>query len=363
MRKRVVVRVAAAFAVLPSAAVAIAPSVAAGYPPPGRVVGDAGVHDPSLVIRPWTISYVLASTHNQVRFSADRIAFESVGGYFKDPPSWTDGYYRKDEDWTRGFWAPDVSFHNGRYWLYYSVSSTGSQKSAIGLATSPTADPYSWTDHGKVIATDWHDGVNYNAIDANLFVDEETRKWWLVFGSYWNGIQIVELDPASGMIKSGATPVSIARRGSAPATISPSLDNPEKNPAIQANAVEGPSLFKRGPYYYLFASYGSCCPPPNPPPDHRPTYHIKVGRSTSPTGPYYDSAHPTPVAMTAGGGHLVLAAHDWVQGPGGQSVIHDPAWGGHDLLVYHYYDSRLAYLSFLGINYLGWDDRGWPYVW
>ena len=65
--------------------------------------------------------------------------------------------------------------------------------------------------------------------------------------------------------------------------------------------------------------------------------------------------------MLKGGGTTILTSHDWVHGPGGQSVVHDDA-DNHDLLVYHYYDSRNNGQVYLGINILGWDANGWPYV-
>jgi arabinan endo-1,5-alpha-L-arabinosidase len=319
--------------VLAAAALALPAPGAGAYPNPGVVAGDTTVHDPSLVIRGATPRYVLASTHNQTRLSADRITFVGTGGWFPiGVPEWTKPYGNGDT------WAPDVSFHDGKYWLYYAASTVGSQHSAIGLATSTTAEPGSWTDRGKVIDTDWNDGVNYNAIDPNLLVDASGR-WWLTFGSYWDGIYQVELDPATGKVKAGATPANVARR-------------PGSN-----TAIEGPSMFRHGGWYYLFASFDSCCPAlVNPSP---PTYHIMVGRSTSPNGPFLDR---NGTDMRSGGGTLVLGTHDWVVGPGGQSVVHDPS-DDHDLLVYHYYDSRANYTAFLGINYLGFDGDGWPYVW
>ena len=52
----------------------------------------------------------------------------------------------------RNAWAPDISFWNGKFHLYYSVSSFGSRNSAIGLATTRTLDPasadYRWDGRG-----------------------------------------------------------------------------------------------------------------------------------------------------------------------------------------------------------------------
>jgi arabinan endo-1,5-alpha-L-arabinosidase len=312
-----------------AAALAVAAPAHGAYPNPALVAGDAGVHDPSLLIRGGTPRYVLLSTHNQSRLSVDRTVFASTGGTLDPVPEWTRPYGNGNT------WAPDASYHDGRYWLYYAASQVGSQHSAIGLATSLTAEPRTWVDRGLVIATT--NGMDYNAIDPNLLVDSSGR-WWLTFGSYWRGIYTVELDPSTGKIKSGATPVHIAERTGG------------------TSAIEGPIVFRRGGYYYLFASFDSCCPPLIG--ATSPTYNIRVGRSTSPTGPYLDR---NGVDLLQGGGTKILESHDYVRGPGGQSVVHDPT-DDRDLLVYHWYDQRANYESFLGINFLDWDAQGWPVV-
>ena len=78
-------------------------------------------------------------------------------------------------------WAPDVSLHNGVYYAYYSVSTFGSQESAIGLATSTSMDPGTWTDHGQVFRSTTGDA--YNAIDPNLATDEKGSPV-LTFGGF-----------------------------------------------------------------------------------------------------------------------------------------------------------------------------------
>jgi len=61
--------------------------------------------------------------------------------------------------------------------------------------------------------------------------------------------------------------------------------------------------------------------------------------------------------MTAGGGTEVLAGHGAIHGPGHQAVLAD---GDQDVLIYHYYADNGA--SLLGINLLGYDTAGWPFV-
>ncbi|MFP8963111.1 arabinan endo-1,5-alpha-L-arabinosidase [Streptomyces nanhaiensis] len=305
--------------------VALVPGSASAYPGPGLVTGDVSVHDPSMV-RLDDGRYILYSTHNgpQARISTDRTRFTHAGAAFPDPPSWW-GRYSPE----RSPWAPDVSKQGGRYWLYYSLSTFGSNHSAIGVATSPSGLPGTWTDHGPVHTTTT--GSDHNAIDPSLFVDDD-GKWWMTFGSWWTGIKMIRLDPSTGKQHPGdRTLYSVAAR----------------NPT--SNGIEGPTLVKRGGHYYLFASFDKCCAGTDS------TYSIRVGRSTSPTGPFRDRDG---VDMRDNGGTVVLETHGQVVGPGGQSVMSDV---DGDLLVYHYYDRGNNGSPTLGINLMRWEG-GWPVV-
>ena len=174
---------------------------------------------------------------------------------------------------------------------------------------------------------------DYNAIDPNLFVDSSGR-WWLSFGSWWTGIKLIRLDPATGKRSASDTALrSIAQRTGS------------------TTAEEAPYIIQHGGYYYLFVSWDLCCQ------GTKSTYRVMVGRSTSVTGPYVDRAG---VRMTAGGGTQILASHGDVHGPGHVAVLHDT---DADVLVYHYYYSDAPPLTGkLGINLVGYDSAGWPYV-
>ena len=63
-------------------------------------------------------------------------------------------------------WAPDIGTLWGAYTLYYSVSTVGSQNSAIGLATSYTMEPGDWLDWGAIITS--KPGDPYNASTSAL---------------------------------------------------------------------------------------------------------------------------------------------------------------------------------------------------
>ena len=293
-----------------------------GFPDPDPVTGNVASHDPSMIRTP--AGYVLFSTHNGVetRTSPDRVRFTRTTAAIPGGAAWAGPYTGGDPN---AIWAPDVSFHDGTYWLYYSVSTFGSNRSAIGLATSPTGQPGSFTDRGLVYES--RPGDDFNAIDPSLLVDFEGR-WWLVFGSFWSGIKLIRIDPATGMQSSvDRTRYSLASR-----------------PDTQ---IEGPTIVAQDGFYYLFVSVGLCCRGLDS------TYRILVGRATSPTGPYLDRSGQN---MLAGGGTELLASHGRVVGPGGASVMSDV---DGDYLVYHYYDGAAGGAVRLGLNRITWQD-GWP---
>ncbi|MEU5316219.1 arabinan endo-1,5-alpha-L-arabinosidase [Streptomyces sp. NPDC021056] len=294
------------------------------YPDPQPVTGQQIIHDPT-VIRLKSGGYVAYSTGGVIgaRLSKDRKHWADSGNAFAEPPSWWFEYNDTGDPW-----APDISYRAGKYWLYYAVSSWGTNHSAIGVATSASGLPGTWTDRGKVFSSERTD--TWNAIDPALIKTD--GRLWMSFGSYWTGIRMVELNPRTGKAVAGTTVHHLATRPDAP------------------YAVEGPYIVKHGRYYYLFASYDACCSGVNS------TYKIKVGRSTSVTGPYADS---TGKPMLEGGGDLLLEGHGKYVGTGGQSVFRDR---GQDWLAYHYYDAEDEGTPKLGLNRLSWKKNGWPVV-
>ncbi|WP_149100712.1 family 43 glycosylhydrolase, partial [Actinoplanes teichomyceticus] len=151
----------------------------------------------------------------------------------------------------------------------------------------------------------------------------------LSFGSFWSGLKMVKLNPSTGK-RADRTIHNIAER----------FDN--------SKSVEAPFVFRHGGYYYLFMAFDFCCRGASS------TYRVMVARSTTITGPYRDRAG---TLTTAGGGTEILASHGAIHGPGHPAVFTD---SDADVLVYHYYTS--AGDARLGINLLGWDSSGWPYV-
>ncbi|KAJ7474885.1 glycoside hydrolase family 43 protein [Mycena latifolia] len=239
-------------------------------------------------------------------------------------------------------WAPDVNFINGLYTLYYAVSTLGSQTSAIGVATSPSMEPGTWTDLGLVMSS--VPGNVYNAIDPNIINDATGLK--LSFGSYWNGMYQIGLWPGVNN-QASALPGTHLAGGN-------------------GRAAEGGFVYKPAsqPYYYFFFSdgrspvVGSTTRPPA-----GAEYKVLFGRGASATGPFYgELGNDLTLTVTPPTGSLLLPSHDNVYAPGGQSIFRDPV-SGRDVMVYHYakLNEAVGSPSYLGINYLDFSS-GWPVV-
>ncbi len=283
-----------------------------------------GIHDPSIVAA--GAGDDLFSTHGLIHeHQSTDLANFSDGGYaLPSLPSWANSYTGGSGD----LWAPDVSSHNGEYWLYFAASTFGSTNSAIGLATSATGQPGSFIDSGAPVYTS-ASCAGANAIDPASVVDVSGNAW-LVFGSWSSGIQIVPVNTSTG-VPTGAACAQLAYHPS-------------------GTGIEGTYVYSHGGYYYLFASIDTCCNGIDS------TYRIIVGRSTAVTGPYTDRGG---LALTNGGGTILLSAHGSINGPGGESIFTDTS---RPTLVYHYYDGGNSGYPALGINLLGWTADGWPYV-
>jgi arabinan endo-1,5-alpha-L-arabinosidase len=250
------------------------------------------VHDPCIIAAGGSYYVFCTGGGIPIRRSKDLIHWERIGSVFQDIPGWN-----KDEvPGVRGLWAPDISFFNGQYHLYYAVSTFGSNRSCIGLATNATLDPnspnYKWVDQGKVIGSTRTD--NWNAIDPNIVFDEQ-RQPWMAFGSFWSGIKLVRIDRLSGKPQGISAFHDLAARS-------------------RPGAIEAPFMIRREGFYYLFVSFDFCARGVDS------TYKIMVGRSEKIIGPFLDKDGKS---MLYGGGTLVLASQGHVRGPGHNAALEE----------------------------------------
>ena len=296
------------------------------------------VHDP-VIIRQDSTYYIFCTGFGISVFSStDMKYWKKEKPVFNSGPQWA---MEAIPGFRGHIWAPDISYHNGQYYLYYAVSAFGKNTSAIGVATNKTLDPsnknFTWIDHGKVIQSVPGRDM-WNAIDPNLIVVDNEP--WLTFGSFWNGIKLVRLD--SSLTKPAEpekwyTIASRPRNAIFPDSVAGDA------------AIEGPFIFKKDNYYYLFVSFDYCCR------GEKSTYKMMVGRSENVYGPYVDRDG---VPMNLGGGSLVLEGDKNWYGVGHNAVAN---FNGIDYLVFHGYDAHDNGKPKLRIEKLNWIN-GWPVV-
>jgi arabinan endo-1,5-alpha-L-arabinosidase len=297
-------------------------------------------HDPVMMRQNGTYYMFCTGPGVAVWSSKDMKSWKREKPIFDAAPAWA---VQAVPSFKNHIWAPDISFHDGVYSLFYSVSAFGKNTSCIGLVTNKTLDPtspdFKWVDHGKVIQSVPGRDM-WNAIDPNLIRDQ-AGKPWLSFGSFWDGIKLVQLRPDL------SAPVEPQHWR----TIASRPRDPKLTDSLPGDgAIEGPFIFKKGGFYYLFVSFDYCCRGP------QSTYKIMVGRSKDVMGPYLDKAG---VSLEQGGGTPVLAGDKSWYGLGHNSVY---TFDNTDYLVFHAYDASDKGRAKLRVEKLGWDTQGWPEV-
>lgn len=281
---------------------------------------DMSAPDPT-VIRAEDGTFYLYATEDMrnvpIFHSANLVDWKLVGTAFTDNsrPKWLP---------KGGIWAPDIQRVGGKYHLYYAKSVWGGEWDAgIGVAVSNNpAGPF--VDRGYMF-TSKQIGIQ-NCIDP--FYIEDGGKKYLFFGSF-HGIYGVELTADGLHVKQGAKPREVA-----------------------GTFMEATYIRRRGGYYYLFGSTGTCCE------GARSTYRITIGRSKSLFGPYVDKAGQR---LLDNHYNILLDKDDSVLGPGHNAgLITDDA--GNDYMFYHGFKAsdpdagRVVWLS-----RIVWAD-GWPSV-
>lgn len=283
-------------------------------------------HDPTVVAVGNRYLRVSTGPGIPLATSTDLSRWKLAGSVFSKNPTWTAELVPGSTD----FWAPDLVRRGNEWRLYYSVSTFGSNTSAIGLAVNSALDPArpskGWVDKGPVLTSGRGDG--YNAIDPQIASDPAGRDW-LVYGSFWAGIAMRPLTPDGTLEPEGKT-IPLARR----------FEN--------SGAVEAAYLFAHGGRHYILVSFDACCQ------GLSSTYHLRLGRSDAFEGPYVDRDG---VPLLEGGGTVLKASGIRDKGPGHGSLL---TAKGKEYVVYHAYDADFGGEARLRIQELTWDDEGWP---
>ena len=292
------------------------------------IISDKSVPDPS-VIRAKDGYFYLYATQTKTYWmpvyrSKDLVNWEYQGTAFNKATE-------PDLPGGGAFWAPEIRFLNGKYVLYYSwAKMNGADISYTAVAVGDTPmGPF--PDSKELIG---NKEFGSNCIDQ--FYYEEDGKKYMFFGSF-KGIYVTELEDDGLTVKLGND------------------GKPTLKKQVCGNAFEGTNIYKKGKYYYLFASIGSCCNGVNA------SCQVVVGRSENLLGPYVDKDGKD---MLKNNWELVLEGdgQKWI-GPGHNSIIIQDD-EGTDWMIYHSYLKKDGEVGGrLGmLDRVLWTDNGWPYI-
>ncbi len=366
------------------------------------------VHDPSIV-KLDDESYYIIGSHLAAAKSTDlqnwtTTANSNLGTknttFFKD--IYTD--LSKANNWANtstgydlsgNLWAPDIIWNTSmkKWCMYLSVNGDNWHSSIVmctsnnidgpytysdtivysGFETKPvkTANNYKNTDVEKVLGNNpdlsrylnssgkWNADYGTNAIDPCTFYDE-AGKLWMVYGSWFGGIYMLELDESNGLrdynVKYDTkTDISDAYMGT-------------KVAGGHYASGEGPYIeYMKSPgsakgYYYLFVSYGYF--------NSNGGYNMRIFRSENPNGPYTDQNGNSPIYKKVtddiGGnvGERLMSNYQWScndrpnKAQGHNSVLMDN--DGKLFVIYHNkFDDAYGFHE-VRVHQMFINEDGWP---
>lgn len=311
------------------------------YPNKPNYGNAVSVHDPSIIYADDT--YYAFGSHFAVSSSKDLITWHQVTG---------DGGSNRlyEGDW-RGVlsdavdhvgseasstWAPGMIKIDDTYYMYYSLSTFGSQTSYIGRVESKNIlGPY--TNNKKIVKSVPSNGPN--AIDAEVFFDND-GKLWMVYGSFFGGIYIKELYASGEKV---GLPIEEG--------FGKKIWNGSNN------GPEGPYIFynEETEYYYLMVSHGSLST----------NYNMRIARSKNPDGPYLDTRNRD-VSENSSGGIKLAGNYQFTNTQGYAAQGHNSVIKVEDkyLAVYHTRfrqgEDTVSGHHNVFVSQILFDKEGWP---
>jgi len=276
----------------------------------------------------------------QIRKSKDLVQWQFVGWVFNALPAKGAAYINQQGGTpNNALWAPYIMQVGTEYRLYYSLSSSTARLSVIGLATATNPEG-PWVEKDIVVTSTDDNSIQTNAIDPTVITTAAGLQY-LYYGSAWDGIYIMKLDPATGL---AATPgdkgIRIANRG---------FTNGNYNGNIEGSEIiYNPALNK----YYLFIAYDWL----------QTKYNTRVCRADNPQGPFYDY---TGVDANTNVDHtpMIIAPYQFNGHGGWQGTSHVSVFddgNGQYFIAHQARPGVNSYYMDLHVRKLFWTADGWP---
>ncbi|MEZ4687546.1 MAG: arabinan endo-1,5-alpha-L-arabinosidase [Bacteroidia bacterium] len=312
--------------------------------------GSYNVHDPS-IFKSGEYYYCyntdVAWGHEvkpgiQIRRSKDLVEWKFMGWVFDNIPAMGAQFIEgKGGEPFQSLWAPYAMKVGDEYRLYYSLTCSLPRLSMIGLATaSHPLGP--WTEKGLVVTSINNSTRQTNAIDPTVVVTPSGEHWFY-YGSAWDGIYMLQLDPATGLAANpGTKGRRVAQRGFTGSTINGNIEGPE----VVYNADFGK--------YYMFIAYDWL----------QTKYNTRVGRSDNPDGPFYD-INGNDMNIAQDDVPMIIAPYKFAQHSGWQGVAHCAVFNDGNGQWYMAHQGRPGFNSYfmhLHVRKMYWTEDGWPLV-
>jgi beta-xylosidase len=256
----------------------------------------------------------------EVLVSSDLVTWTSVGGALDAPA-----------DIGTDFWAPEVAYHDGTWFMYYSVGvGDTAHHLRVATATSPTG-PY--VDQGHNLTPSERFAIDPHPCQG---ADGE---WYLFYAR-----DVLEGDRVGTMLAVDRLTDMTTLKGSPVEVLRPSGDwqiyqrgRSMYESVYDWHTLEGPFVHLRDGRYWCFYSGGSWL---------EPTYAVGYAVADHPLGPWTEPVGAEPLLRTVPG---------QVIGPGHNSVV--TAHDGTDVLVYHAWDAAQTARR-MCIDPLTWTPAG-----
>lgn len=246
--------------------------------------------------------------------SKDMNNWKITGSVFKQKPSWSVG----------NFWAPEISYHKGKYYVYYTARKKDGPL-CVAVAVSDKADS-NYKDYGPLVCE--QDG----SIDGMPVTDNNGDRYLT-----WK---------EDGNSQNLATPIwiqKLSNEGTKLVGVKKELFR-NKPDSWEGNLVEAPFIKKHNNMFYMFYSANACC-------GTECNYAMGVARSKNLLGPWEKNpANP------------ILKSNNIWKCPGHGSIATDK--NGKDFMLYHAYNVKSNVFSGRQglVDEVIWGKNGWPTI-
>jgi arabinan endo-1,5-alpha-L-arabinosidase len=276
----------------------------------------------------------------QIRKSKDLVEWTFVGWVFNSLPAMGAAFITQSGGTPfDALWAPCVVKAGSEFRLYYSLSSAKPRLSVIGLATA-TSPEGPWTEKGITVSSKDDASIQTNAIDPSVIITP-AGEHWMVYGSAWDGIYSLKLDPVTGLASvSGDKGVRIANRGFTAGKYNGNIEG--------SDIIYNAALNK----YYLFIAY-----------DWLETkYNVRVMKGDKPNGPFYDF-NGADANTNVDHGPMIIAPYKFSGHSGWQGTAHSTTFSDGSGQYYIAHQGRPGvdkYYMDMQVRKLFWTADGWP---